>query len=102
MKTEETKNLAHIDVAYVARLARLSLKDNEVADFGRQLQDMLDYFEQIRNVDVTQADPAGHGLQLSNVFREDTPEPDMIETSDVAANAPEWRHSSFSVPRIIE
>ncbi len=43
-----------LDVAYVARLARLNLTDEETELFQKQLGDVLKYAEKLREVDVSQ------------------------------------------------
>ncbi len=102
MAAKKPDELPHIDVAYVARLARLSLSADDVTVFGRQLDQVLEYVDQIRKVDVSDVDPTAHTTPLRNVFREDQPVADAVDENDVAANAPRWRDHTFIVPRIIE
>jgi len=45
----------HIDVAYVARLARLRLSDEEVATFQHQLEDVVSYVRKIGELDLSDA-----------------------------------------------
>ena len=42
----------HIDVRYVANLARIDLSNDEVARFGAQLEDVMGYIKQLGEVDV--------------------------------------------------
>ena len=102
MTTQKPTDAQHIDVAYVARLARLSLTEAEIATYGQQLEQVLEYVDQILQVDVGSADSTSHQTTLRNVFREDQPAAESVATSDVAANAPCWRQDTFLVPRIIE
>ena len=53
-----------LDVAYVARLARINLTEDEAKIFQRQLDDVLKYVEKLRQVDVTGVDAAAHGLPV--------------------------------------
>ena len=49
-----------LDVAYVARLARINLTEDEAKTFQKQLDDVLKYVEKLRQVDVTGVDAAAH------------------------------------------
>ena len=59
-----------LDVAYVARLARINLSEDEAKIFQRQLDDVLKYVEKLRQLDVTGIDATAHALPVFNVFRE--------------------------------
>lgn len=103
MKTDRSQDVGHIDVDYVARLARLSLSAAEIEAFNRQLKQILDYFDQIKAVDVENVEPMSHPIPLQNVLRDDEPSSDReISTDAIASNAPQWQAGTFVVPRIIE
>ncbi len=91
-----------MDVAYVARLARLSLSEAETQAFEQQLEHVLRHFDQIRQVDVTGIEPMAHVIPLENVMRVDLPSAESMDVREVADNAPQWRNGTFVVPRIIE
>lgn len=88
-------------VKHVARLARLSLQPQETELFTRQLNDILDYVEQLNEVPTNDIEPTSHILDLFNVFRSDDAK-STIETEALLANAPETVHHFFVVPRIVE
>lgn len=90
-----------IDVEYVARLARLSLTDSEIAVFQEQLAEVVDYVRKINLLDLKDIEPTSHGQPVSNVFREDVVRKG-IETDDVMRNAPERIGNQFRVPKIVE
>lgn len=102
MAANQPQNVPHIDVAYVARLAKLSLSADEINVFERQLNQILEYVDQIRRVDVSRVDPTEHTAPLRNVFRDDEPVAGAVDQNAVASNAPRWRNDTFIVPRIIE
>ena len=62
-----------LDVAYVSKLARLNLTDEETQLFQKQLGDVLKYAEKLREVDVSDVEAAAHAIPIFNVFREDQP-----------------------------
>ena len=91
----------HIDVAYVANLARLHLAADEIARFQQQLDQVLDYFREIGAVDVTGVEPTAHAATVTNVFRPDEPQPSLPRAA-VLQNAPAHFDDQFAVPKIVE
>lgn len=94
-------NRPQMDVAHVARLARLRLTPEEITRFEGQLNDILGYVSQLRAQDVTGVEPTAHARPLANVFREDEPAPGL-DRDRVLEQAPAARHGLFILPRIIE
>ena len=90
-----------LDVAYVARLARLNLTQDEAKIFQRQLGDVLKYVEKLRQLDVTGIDAAAHALPVFNVFREDAPR-DWFTAEQALSNAPRQANGLFVVPKVVE
>jgi aspartyl-tRNA(Asn)/glutamyl-tRNA(Gln) amidotransferase subunit C len=90
-----------IDVAYVARLARLQLSTEEIETFQRQLNSIVDYFKAIREVDVDTVQPMAHAVRVQNVFRADEVRPGL-DRELALANAPVHLDDQFSVPKIVE
>jgi aspartyl-tRNA(Asn)/glutamyl-tRNA(Gln) amidotransferase subunit C len=89
-----------LDVAYVARLARINLTEDEASIFQKQLDDVLKYVETLRQVDVTGVDTA-HALPISNVFRDDAPR-DWFTAEQALTNAPRQANGLFVVPKVVE
>jgi aspartyl-tRNA(Asn)/glutamyl-tRNA(Gln) amidotransferase subunit C len=92
---------SELDVAYVARLARLNLTDEETALFQKQLGDVLKYAEKLREVDVSNVEAAAHALPIFNVFREDEPR-DWFTEEQALSNAPRQAKGLFIVPKVVE
>lgn len=90
-----------MDIEKVARLARLELSEEEKSIFGKQLDQVLEYMEQLEGVDTEGVEPTSHAIPLSNVFREDE-QRDSFPREDVLGVAPEEEEGYFRVPRIIE
>lgn len=90
-----------LDVAYVGRLARLSLTDEETELFQKQLGDVLKYAEKLREVDVNNVEAAAHALPIFNVFREDAPR-DWFTAQQALSNAPRQANGLFIVPKVVE
>ena len=90
-----------LDVAYVARLARINLTQDEEKTFQKQLDDVLKYVETLRQVDVTGVDAAAHVLPVFNVFRADIPR-DSFTAEQALSNAPRQANGLFIVPKVVE
>jgi len=93
--------VSDLDVAYVARLARLNLTHEETELFQKQLGDVLKYAEKLREVDVSNVDAAAHALPIFNVFREDAPR-DWFTAQQALSNAPRQANGLFIVPKVVE
>jgi len=93
--------VSDLDVAYVARLARLNLTDEETELFQKQLGNVLKYAEKLREVDVSNVEAAAHALPIFNVFREDAPR-DWFTAQQALSNAPRQAKGLFIVPKVVE
>jgi aspartyl-tRNA(Asn)/glutamyl-tRNA(Gln) amidotransferase subunit C len=91
----------HLDLRYIAHLARLELSPDEAERFGRQLDDILQYFEQLQRVDVSGVEPTAHAMPLVNVTRPDVVTP-SLPTEAALRNAPAAANGLFVVPKIVE
>jgi aspartyl-tRNA(Asn)/glutamyl-tRNA(Gln) amidotransferase subunit C len=90
-----------LDVAYVARLARMNLTEEEEKVFQKQLDDVLKYVEKLRQFNVTGVDAAAHALPVFNVFRDDAPR-DWFTAEEALSNAPRQQNGLFVVPKVVE
>ena len=96
------ERLTRADVDRIATLARLELSDGEKDLFVHQLSHVLEYAEQIQNIDTTGVPPTSHVLSRTPTDRPDEPRPGL--TNDEAlANAPDPSPQTglFRVPRVL-
>ncbi len=88
-------------IEYVAILAKLELSPEEKEAAKKDMGEMLDYIDQLNELDTTGVEPMSHIFPISNVFRED-----VVTNTDVReqmlANAPKQKDGSFQVPRTVE
>src|SRR2546430_17235547 len=91
---------ADLDVAYVARLARLDLTNVETELFQRQLGDVLRNAEKLREVDVSHVEAAAHAVPIFNGFREDEPR-DWLTAEQALSNAPRQANGPFIVTKVL-
>ncbi len=89
-----------IDVAYVAKLARLALTPAEVEKFGSQLGALLEHVAVLEALPVADVAATAQVIAQSNVMREDVVRP-SLDREIVLRAAPEREGSYFRVPRII-
>jgi aspartyl-tRNA(Asn)/glutamyl-tRNA(Gln) amidotransferase subunit C len=101
MSVESKGRAVALDVEYVARLARLELTPEEIATFRPQLDQLLAYFRQLGELDLTGIEPTSHAHPAENVLRDDEPRPGL-DTERVLRNAPACIEGQFEVPRIVE
>ena len=90
-----------LDVAYVAKLARLNLGAEETRLFQRQLGDVLEYAQKLKEIDVNGVEAAAHGIPIFNVFREDNPR-ECFTAEQALSNAPRQANNLFIVPKVVE
>jgi aspartyl-tRNA(Asn)/glutamyl-tRNA(Gln) amidotransferase subunit C len=90
-----------LDVAYVARLARINLTEAEAKVFQKQLDNVLKYVEKLRQADVSHVEAAAHALPIFNVFREDAPR-NWFTAEQALSNAPRQAKGLFIVPKVVE
>ena len=91
----------HMNVSYVANLARIALTDEETTLFQGQLDQVLEYVEQLGELDVSNVEPTAHAMPLVNVLRADEPG-GSLDNDTVTANAPASRDGEILVPKINE
>ncbi len=88
------------DIQRTAHLARLELTPDGVIHFGRDLQQILEYIDHLREVDVSDVELSGNITVGREGLREDRVLP-SLSRDDALANAPEITDGMFRVPRVI-
>jgi len=94
-------HLTHTEVRHVAELAKLALSDDEVALFAEQISAILDYADQIQQVDTSGVPPTPYVLPLASVMREDVPG-ECLSNAAALANAPDSADGFFRVRAVFE
>ena len=88
------------DVAHVAKLARLSVTDEEIEIFTGQLDAILGHAADMETLNLDDLPPTSHPYPLSNVMREDVAG-ETLSQAEALANAPEAAEGRFKVPTIL-
>ena len=95
------RKIDEAEVKKVAKLARLDLSAEEIAEFTGQLSAILEYVEKIDELDTENVEPLAHCLAVSNCFRDDEVK-DSLGTEKTLANAPQRDDEFFKVPKILD
>lgn len=97
-------NITPKEVQRIAELAHLEFSADELRRLVDQFQRILDYFEQLQQVDTEGVEPTYHGL--AEIPDEGVARPDQVRPSlapeAVLDGAPNAQGGYFRVPRVIE
>ena len=88
------------EVRAIADLARLELKEDDVARYQQQLSDILGYFRKLEELDTSNIDPTSSVLPLTNVMRPDRAG-EALPVAEVVANAPDSDGEQFRVRAVL-
>jgi len=84
-------------------LARLELTEAELKKYGSQLSDVLNYIDQLKEVDTTDIEPTAQITGLENAWREDEKwDWREIEIEEALKQAPELESGQIKVKRVLE
>ncbi len=89
--------LTSAEVDNIARLARLTLSDDEKTRFASQLSAILDYAAELASVDVSGIAPTATVSPALSVMRQGDAVDGTLPRKDVLANAPATDGLSFVV-----
>jgi aspartyl-tRNA(Asn)/glutamyl-tRNA(Gln) amidotransferase subunit C len=86
----------------IAALAHLRLDESEIELFARQLGDILEYANQVQNIDTTGVPPTASVVTRHESDRADDVRPSLVP-AEALANAPDASLEAglFKVPRVI-
>ncbi|WP_013324743.1 Asp-tRNA(Asn)/Glu-tRNA(Gln) amidotransferase subunit GatC [Gloeothece verrucosa] len=87
-------------VRKIAHLARLEITAQEEEQFTSQLSSILEYFEQLSELDTTDVPPTTRAIEITNITR-----PDLMKSyasrEELLKEAPEQEGDFFKVPQIL-
>lgn len=88
------------EVAHLARLSRLALRDDELDHLATQLDAIISAVARVQEVTADDIPPTSHALPLTNVFRADELRP-CLTPEQALTGAPASEEQRFKVPRIL-
>ncbi|OGH24882.1 MAG: hypothetical protein A3B47_02095 [Candidatus Levybacteria bacterium RIFCSPLOWO2_01_FULL_39_24] len=90
-----------INVPHVAKLANLPLKPEEERKFEKQLSEILNYFEKLKEVDTKNVETTSQVTGLENVTREDKAINSLTQ-EEALSNTKSQHNGFFKVKAILE
>jgi aspartyl-tRNA(Asn)/glutamyl-tRNA(Gln) amidotransferase subunit C len=93
-------SISREEVEKVSLLSRLLLSDEELAKMTAQLGRILEYVEQLNELDTEDVEPLSHALDVAEVLREDRVT-DSLPRHDALANAPNSDDECYLVPAVL-
>ena len=94
----------HVDettVRRIARLARIKITDEEAKGLEKELSGILDWVEQLKEVDTEAVEPMARVVAQDLKMRDDMVT-DGAKADDIVKNAPESEDHFFVVPKVVE
>ena len=102
-------NISKEKVEHIAKLARIELTKQEKEKFFKELSSILDYVEQLKQVDTSKVKSVAQITGLGNVMREDTKYLPRGKTGKIPdtrykllKQAPQKKGDYIQVPKILE
>jgi aspartyl-tRNA(Asn)/glutamyl-tRNA(Gln) amidotransferase subunit C len=92
--------LSRSDVEHVAHLARLGLREEELATLEGELNHILDQYAILARLDTDDIPPTAQTIELENILRDDVVQP-SLPVEAVLANAPERDGDFIVVPPVL-
>ena len=92
------------EVRRIARLAKLKMEETELADAAERFEKILDYFEQLGEIDTERVEPTFHAVTEgpSQTPMRDDEARQSPGAEDALVNAPKKSEGHFQVPKVIE
>lgn len=100
MPDDASDRITRQDVAKVAGLARLTLREDELDTFTGQLASILDHAADVEALELDDVPPTSHPYPLQNVTRPDHVWP-CLDRDEVLAAAPAAEQGMFRVPPVL-
>ena len=88
------------EILHVAKLASLKIKDEEIEEYRKNLQDILNFANTINSIDTSKIEETNGISSNVNVFREDEIK-DFKDVESLMQNAPEKSGNMFVIPKVI-
>ena len=85
----------------LAKLARLSVNDNQLNSLEKDLKSILKFIDQLKETNTEDIDPTSNSLDQKLILRDDIAE-NALSNEDLLKNVPESELGFFVVPKVIE
>ncbi len=85
----------------LGKLARISISDNKLNNLSKDLNSILEFVDQLKEIKTDQVDPTSNSLNQKLEVRDDRVDT-KNSAEDILENAPEKEMDFFVVPKVIE
>lgn len=92
--------LSKEDVMKIAILSKLKFNDDEIENFRNDLSEILNYMNELNELDTSGVNPLFNVLDLEDVTREDKIA-ESLKKEEILKNAPDKDENFIIVPKII-
>ncbi|HSW77642.1 MAG TPA: Asp-tRNA(Asn)/Glu-tRNA(Gln) amidotransferase subunit GatC [Candidatus Chromulinivoraceae bacterium] len=89
------------DVQHLAQLSSLHLSDSDTDGLQQDISNILQYIEQLGELDTTGVEPTYQVTDLENVWREDQVIDDHVTREQLLALSPEAKNNQVKVPKVL-
>ena len=89
------------DVRHLAQLSNLQLSDDEITSLQTDLANILDYIDQLNEIDTSGVEPTYQVTGLENVWRDDAVDSGTVTREDLLALASDQADNSIKVPQVL-
>ena len=89
------------DVKHIAKLSKLNLTEKELEKYTNELSSIVDFANELSNINVDGVKPTAHILDIKNVFRKDEVQP-SYDREEILKNAPSKDAGCVTVPKVVE
>ena len=88
------------EILHIAKLASLKIKEEEIEEYRKNLQDILTFAKTINSVDTDNLEETNGATTNVNFLRED--EVKEFEDKDkLMQNAPDQENNMFKIPKVL-
>jgi aspartyl-tRNA(Asn)/glutamyl-tRNA(Gln) amidotransferase subunit C len=92
-------------VRKVAKLARIRIREDEVAPLAKELNSILHWIEQLQEVDIEGVEAMTSSVDVELPMRDDVLTSDETgggKPDEIVRNAPKTEDNFFVVPKVVE
>jgi aspartyl-tRNA(Asn)/glutamyl-tRNA(Gln) amidotransferase subunit C len=96
-----TTAISQDDVLHLAQLSNLQLSNDEVASLQTDLANILQYVEQLGELDTSGVEPTYQVTDLENVFRDDVVIKSDADRAALLELSPDQKDYQIKVPKVL-
>ena len=88
------------EILHIAKLASLNIKEEEIEEYRKNLQDILNFANIVNGVNTDNVSESIGSTSNINIFREDQVK-EFEDKKALLQNAPEKQNNMLNIPKVI-